>query len=803
MRFFIMALSVCFDGLHLILTSLGCRLRHRLAGDDHPATKSLALSGINDEMLAPLPRSIGCFDFRTLVIPLGYRVDRRPFLFTEQHARRHCLALGTTGCGKSVLVELIIRSYILTYRAVILLDPGGDLTENLAVFVDQIAARSGCDAIRKRVHYIEVSPERVPLLSIRYQPDPRLPHDLQNTARRAWVAAEAHRLSALLVHAMGETGNDAKPRLTRVLYDVIFAVLTAVNAKGDHLPLSDALVLLSPDTHPRFDDVFEIVAPLLPIDVRSDLLLIRSFRDHPDKLFTQTEAATNRLRNLLTPLVRVFFQNTTVGVPFDEILRNNGVLLVNLRPTRYLSPQICQTLGALFFSKVLAAAQLRPRRDRQPCYIFLEEASSLIGGNSEEIKLALQQARKDGVSVTFIGQSIESFRRDNDDNIVPILLNEVNNFIVFRQNAPESRNIMADILVTPNLDFEELTQEVDRPDGYDWIPVTSLANGKSEQTSKERGVGHATGHSAGVDIGTSVTMERGNSVTHSSQHATGQTSGSSKGTSIEQSSTSSLAKARSTTDTQSHQRQHGFSDQKTSSITDHRPMDMTSVNTRAEGSTISNAETDGNSTAVTEGETSTKQSGLSKGSSETVSTGISVTDTTGEAFARSGSTAHGQSQGFSRTTSETETITQKSGSAQGKSETVTVQPVPLARHRTEVQHTGQLLVPIDVQERRMQQQIATQGLAQATVLLWGERESFQVQIAEYIPVIADPQEFDSALRAFKRRNDEIHSDYIQIPDLDPGAEAKRISDFLSQASAKKVVHQSAEFDDDGASGLMI
>src|SRR5689334_17394034 len=82
----------------------------------------------------------------------GINVEFQP---GEEHLEKHLAVLGGTGSGKSKFLELLMRHLHLAKRGFCLIDPHGDLSEDLLAFLAKRRQDLGTDAICKLVHYLE------------------------------------------------------------------------------------------------------------------------------------------------------------------------------------------------------------------------------------------------------------------------------------------------------------------------------------------------------------------------------------------------------------------------------------------------------------------------------------------------------------------------------------------------------------------------------------------------------------------------------------------------------------------------
>src|SRR3954447_9288067 len=95
---------------------------------------------MQDDRLAPglLPQPYAPINFPLgTVVPAG-----QEFRLKEEHVRAHMAVLGGTGSGKSKFLELFMRYLVRHRHGFCLIDPHGDLAEDVLAYV---AKRRGLD----------------------------------------------------------------------------------------------------------------------------------------------------------------------------------------------------------------------------------------------------------------------------------------------------------------------------------------------------------------------------------------------------------------------------------------------------------------------------------------------------------------------------------------------------------------------------------------------------------------------------------------------------------------------------------
>ena len=73
---------------------------------------------------------------RPLTLPVGKKVgpEELPFILNEPCLSRHLAVFGGSGWGKSKFLELLCRLLLDNYRGFCLIDPHGDLSEDILAY---------------------------------------------------------------------------------------------------------------------------------------------------------------------------------------------------------------------------------------------------------------------------------------------------------------------------------------------------------------------------------------------------------------------------------------------------------------------------------------------------------------------------------------------------------------------------------------------------------------------------------------------------------------------------------------------
>jgi len=441
---------------------------------------------------------------RELRIHIGWTQEnsvKRPVYVTENDLATHGSIFGRTGRGKSKFLQLLAREYLTHQRGFAIVDPKRDLIGDLLADIAARTRRLRCDAILKRVLLIEITPDSVPLLSaMHWHGGPTVDDPLTRNARAAFLAKEADVLIEI-IHQMAGEPQEGAPRIKRLLRDVFVALATV------RLEFGDAFVLLDP-FHSRHDRVWQACrqSGLLPHEVQSDLQMIHELNRAQDVL-TQIEGPLNRLRSLLSPLVRACFTDRLNGIEFARVLRDRQILLIDASESRFVSRFQARTVAGFIIHRLIEEAANEDRRDRDkrpPYALMIDEAAELIG---PDIERNLRIGRSYKVPTFLFTQNVSAYRREDQDYRETVL-NEPGITVAFQSKTPD--DLLTDVLLHgKKIDYTKATREVVLHDGYDFVALPSVSRSLTNSHTNSRGGATSTTTEQTVTEGTGETNESG------------------------------------------------------------------------------------------------------------------------------------------------------------------------------------------------------------------------------------------------------------------------------------------------------
>ena len=666
----------------------------------------------------------GSLDGKSLFWPLGNDVSKEPndpFLMGESHLSRHLGVFGGSGTGKSKLLELLCRRMINDYRGFCFIDPHGDTAEDLLAFASKRADAAQNDSICKRIHYLEPTFETVfGFDPFDFRPGTTIPDHLKANAYHAWLHTKADKISEIVQRKQGQADFQGMARLQRILKDVLIAVGTALNPDGRHLPLSDVLVLLDRQ-HPRHHEVLRLVLPQLPSYIRGDFESLAAFKSEEQRK-KETESTINRLRSLLSPIVKAIFTSSAETIDFRKIIMDRGIMIVNLRKTDFFSADQRNAIGGMLIHEILSTVETTARQDRTPFYLMVDEARLFIG---QDMMDALDQARKFKLSICLAGQYLGQFKTEEFD-MTPSILNNCGNMICFQQKHPDDLKIWKEYFGYANLSFEKHFQVVDRPDGYDFVQIDDSSETRSKSQNKSRG-GSRT-ESLGVNRTVNKSVAQQDGVTESQNRQSGRS----------QSESQSKSAGTNT----------GGSMTQSPIIVDGEVIGFTSVRGNSDSANASAQNSSGTSFNDAEGESTARSA--------------SVTKTGGTADGRSYSEARG--------------TTWSEGEAETEGETISHKTVPLGRTREEVRESPQLQDAVNDQFHKFAHIMRTLPQRHAMVSLVGRKESFVIKVAD-VEEVYPKADFPAKIAAMKKKIYALHP-YYSTPALSPEDQDRKLDEFL-------------------------
>lgn len=440
---------------------------------------------------------------------LGRDSSGLPISLDEVSRREHMHVIGTTGAGKTNLIEHMARQDILNGRGVLVVDPHGNHPDSLFRRLLTWLVDSGITQ-RRSIHLLD-------------------PNNAAHTTGFNPLALPEGHDPAVVAEAgleafqrlWADEDPDSKPTIQRLLP----AVMTVLSERG--LTLAEALAVLDPDDR-------EGIRELLLNEVKDEYA-----RDELQWLKDMGEDRTGRRdlrievmgpRNRIAKLLRASAIRTMVGqtepvIDLRRAMDESHIILANLAGGARVYEQGADLLGRLLVRFLAFHAKRRLRPDI-PFGVYLDECQRYLSG---DVPVILAELRKQGVMMLLAHQW--STQLSNvDEEILSAVRNATNIKAVFRVKDPVEATELAEMVIPLNLEMpvEVLTKET--VVGHELRRMRNASAGQtithtsSTSMTKTRGTGIT--HTEGESVGESITT------TESEQESISHTSGTSRSVAI-------------------------------------------------------------------------------------------------------------------------------------------------------------------------------------------------------------------------------------------------------------------------------
>ena len=331
-------------------------------------------------------------------------LEEKKFVFGIKRIdrRRHMYIIGKSGVGKSKLQELMIRQDIAYGHGVCIIDPHGELIEDILNFIPEERIEDVCVIDPGDIEY---PASFNPLSNI----DPTFKHQLTQ---------------GLIEVLHKQFGSNWTPRLEHVFRFTVLALLDYPYAT------MRGMISILTDRNYR-----QKVVEYIEDDMVKRFWAIE-FADWSEKFDTDAIIPlVNKLGQFLSdPMLRNIFGQKQNKIDLEKLMNDQKIILINLSKGK-IGEENSSFFGAMFLTKIkqagMARAKLEPK-DRNDFYLYVDEFQNIVTDTFENI---LSESRKYGINLTvahqYIGQllpkvqqavmgnigSIISFRVGGDDAV--------------------------------------------------------------------------------------------------------------------------------------------------------------------------------------------------------------------------------------------------------------------------------------------------------------------------------------------------------------------------------------------------
>jgi len=312
---------------------------------------------------------------------LGATADGAEILLTPEQRGRHLYVVGSTGSGKSKLLEGLIRQDIINWRdsrsGVLVLDPHGKLYDDLMRWL----AETG--------HILDR-----PIIPIDLRRDDWIiAYNLLRERKGVAGSVVVENLVSALTYVWGGADTDATPRLERNAATVFTALYER------KLTVSEALHLLRQGNNALRMAVAE---SLSDETARFNLELLAELK--PSDFHLETASTLNRFQRFLrNDYLRTTLGQSHVSLDFGRVITEGASVIVSLATAGgNVSRENARTFATLILADLWIAALERGKADGLiPFYPYVDEFQRFVTPTMAE---SLDEARGYGIHFTFAHQ---------------------------------------------------------------------------------------------------------------------------------------------------------------------------------------------------------------------------------------------------------------------------------------------------------------------------------------------------------------------------------------------------------------
>jgi hypothetical protein len=361
-------------------------------------------------------------------IVIGYDLDtRRRVLLSAAARRTHVHVIGSSGTGKTRLLEHMIHEDILARRGLCLIDPTGNLYDHI---VGWLARNPRLDRA-----VVLLNPGEDDYVT-GYNP---LRHSAKDLSLRVEEIVKA------CAKVWGADNMNATPLLKKCLR-MIFTVLA-----HRELSLLEAEHLINPNGV----DLRSYLAGPLAGTILGTQWEFYNEEDRVKQFFADFSSSINRLVEFLTsPRIARMFGQTEHTIDIRQIMDSGGILLVNLT-RRFLSQDSARLLGTLLVNDFYLTATERPEGAR-PFYLYIDECWQFI---NEDIGRILDECRQFGLHLILSHQHLAQLK-EAGEAVYMAVRTDAKTKVIFGGLAPEDARTLAEQVYMGEFDPDEIKHEL-------------------------------------------------------------------------------------------------------------------------------------------------------------------------------------------------------------------------------------------------------------------------------------------------------------------------------------------------------
>lgn len=334
----------------------------------------------------------------------------------DEDRKEHILIIGRTNSGKSTIIGTMVTIDMQKGRGIALLDPHGDLSEELLHNVPE-------ERIHDLMYYNPFDLKHPMCINIL---------ELSSGLSEDDLSLQKELVCEGIISIFRRVFNDEEKvnahRIEYILRNTIHTAFTVPDAT-----IFTVYKLL---TNPHYQK--EITSKLEDDNLR-DFWKNEFGKAGDYQVVKMVGGVTAKVgRFLFSPIAKRILENPKSTISFDDLLNNGKILIANLSEGR-LGEDTSHLLGTVILTKIHQAAMQRqkmPMKDRRPCYLFVDEFQNFASSSFTKM---LSSGRKFGLRIVLAEQTTA---QQDDRTLVNVIVANIGTFISFRLASPLDEELL-------------------------------------------------------------------------------------------------------------------------------------------------------------------------------------------------------------------------------------------------------------------------------------------------------------------------------------------------------------------------
>jgi hypothetical protein len=393
------------------------------------------------------------------------KINKRAINLHPDEFKKHWHLLGSTGKGKTKLLEHIGRTLIDNREGLCLIDPHGDLYQSLRDYL-----------VLKRIDHkaIFIDPNNTEsMFGINYLE--RGDHILKD------IDAHVSMVMRAIAKVFGGENQDTLPRLQHWERNTIHALMEQGYTLVEMLHF---LSLTNPEA--RHKIIEKLIDPYIKLDWHEFEHLKKQEKE------IRIESVLNRAAKFVgSQRIRQIVGQSKSTINFRKAMDEGKIILVNLSPMR-ISREAQKMLGVMIVDLIVEAGFSRANiaeERRKPFYLIVDEFGEFV---CDDFAFALETLRKYGVFLMLSNQHMDQLKRESSRVYSSVMAN-CDNKVAFGISR-EDAEVMAKELFTGMIRGDKIKQIIEQTK-FEPKETTRTSIAKAESESRGEGLygGQASG----------------------------------------------------------------------------------------------------------------------------------------------------------------------------------------------------------------------------------------------------------------------------------------------------------------------